>query len=72
MVWLLKNSSYIKFIGFIIKGVGDKINQAEANAAWGKYKLNGVIHDLATELNIDLSNPPAEGTTVNKTKTIWS
>jgi len=65
---LIKNCSYINFEGFIVKGIADKINQDEAEAAWGKYKLNGTVHDLATELSIDLNNPPAIGTDVTKTK----
>jgi len=65
---LIKNSSYIKFIGFTVKGIADKIDQAEAEAAWGKYQLNGSTSDLATILSIDFNNPPAVGTDIVKTK----
>jgi hypothetical protein len=35
---LIQNASYIKFMGFEIKGIADKITQNEAIAAWGLYK----------------------------------
>lgn len=43
-------SSYVKVVGFDIKGMADKITRAEAEAAWGLYiDDNGINHDLLTE-----------------------
>ena len=64
---IIRNSSYITFTGFEIKGIGDQITQMEADNAWGLYKDDlGVIHDLAEELGIDINNPALEGLEVPK------
>ena len=64
---IIKNSSYITFTGFEIKGIGDQITQAEADGAWGLYKDElGIVHDLAVELGIDINNPALAGTEVSK------
>jgi len=63
----LKNASYIKVTGFEFEGIGQDITQAMADAAWGLYKdANGVVHDLAVELNIDINDPTIRGTTISK------
>jgi len=63
----IKNSSYIKITGFEFEGVGQDITQSMADTAWGLYKdTNGVIHDLAVELNIDINDPAIRGTTISK------
>lgn len=41
------NSSYVIFQGFKIKGIGENITYAEAQANWGMYKLpDGSIHNI--------------------------
>jgi hypothetical protein len=54
---LIQNASYIRFKGFEIKGVADQITQANAKAAWGLYKEDGVIKDLICELRDALNQP---------------
>ena len=67
---LIKNSSYVKLIGFEFKGISNQITLQEAQDAWGLYKdINGVIHDLQTEMGIDISNPALIGQTINKSDT---
>jgi parallel beta-helix repeat protein len=64
---IIRNSSYITFTGFEIKGIGDQITQTEADSAWGLYKdESGVVHDLAVELGIDINDPALAGTEVPK------
>ena len=64
---IIRNSSYITFTGFEVKGIGDQITQTEADNAWGLYKdSSGVVHDLAIELGIDINDPALEGTEVPK------
>ena len=44
---IISNSSYVIFQGFKIKGIGENITYAEAQANWGLYKLpDGSIHDI--------------------------
>jgi len=67
---IIKNSSYITFTGFEVKGIGDQITQTEADNAWGLYKDDsGVVHDLAVELGIDINDPALAGTEVPKPST---
>lgn len=55
---IIKNSSFINFIGFHVKGISDQITQTEADNAWGLYKDDsGVVHDLAIELGININDP---------------
>ena len=64
---IIRNSSYIIFTGFEVKGISDHISQAEADNAWGLYKdSSGVIHDLAIDLGIDINDPTLTGTEVPK------
>jgi hypothetical protein len=43
----ISNSSYVIFKGFKVKGIGENITYAEAQANWGLYKLpDGSIHDI--------------------------
>ena len=63
----VKNSSYVKVAGFHIKGIADQITLAQVQAAWGLYKdANGVIHDLAQEMNINITDPNLYGQTLSK------
>jgi len=63
----VKNASYIKIYGFELEGVATDITQYMADNAWGKYKdSNGNIHDLATELDIDINDPSIRGTKISK------
>ena len=63
----IKNSSYIKISGLEVKGIGNLITYNEAVAAWGLYKdESGMVHDLATELGIDPSDPLLLGSTITK------
>lgn len=67
---VIKNSSYITFTGFEVKGISDQITQTEADIAWGLYKDDlGVVHDLAVELGIDINDPSLAGTEVPKPST---
>ena len=64
---LIQNASYIRVEGLEVVGVAPQITQAEAAAAWGLYKdSQGVIHDLAQEMGVDLSDPSIYGTIVSK------
>ncbi len=63
----IKYSSYVKFYGFDIKGMGDVITFEEVQAAWGLYKdANGNIHDLAEEMGIDITDPELWGQYLDK------
>ena len=67
---IIRNSSYINFTGFEVKGISDQITQTEADSAWGLYKDDlGVVHDLAVELGIDINDPALAGTEVPKPST---
>ena len=64
---LVINSSYLRIVGLEIKGMNDRISHTEAIAAWGLYKDQaGLVHDLATELNINLTDPGIIGTVIDK------
>lgn len=64
---IIKNSSYVKFIGFHVKGPGENITLEETQAAWGLYKdEGGNIHDLAVEMGIDITDPDLWGQTLDK------
>lgn len=65
---LVKNSSYVKIIGFEVKGMSETITQSEAWYNWGIYKNpnDNSIHNLATELGIDPSNPLLINQTIAK------
>lgn len=64
---IIRNSSYVTVTGFEVKGIGDQIDQTEADTAWGLYKdSSGIVHDLATELGIDINDPSLSGTEVPK------
>ncbi len=64
---IIRNSSYITFTGFEVKGISDQITQTEADNAWGLYKdSSGVVHDLAAELGININDPSIRGTEVPK------
>jgi len=64
---LVKNTSYIKIQGFEFEGIAADITQTMANNAWGLYKdTNGIVHDLAVELGIDINDPAIHGTTISK------
>lgn len=67
---LIKNSSFIKFIGFEVKGVNQSITQSEACTAWGWYKQDATditYNNLATELGLNPCDPTLIGQTINKT-----
>lgn len=68
---LIKDSSYIKFIGFEVRGVNQNITQSEACSAWGLYinpsESGTPIHNLATELNLNPCDASLIGQTINKT-----
>ncbi len=67
---IIKNSSYVKFMGFEIKGPGENITLEETQAAWGLYKdQEGNIHDLAEEMGIDITDPDLLGQTLEKPPT---
>ena len=64
---LIQNASYIRVEGLEIVGAAPQIMQAAAAAAWGLYKDNqGLIHDLALEMGVSLSDPSIYGTTIAK------
>lgn len=65
---LIKDSSYINLVGFEVKGMSESITQSEAWANWGIYKNpdDNSIHNLATELGIDPSDPSLIGQTISK------
>jgi len=68
--FLIQNASYLKIRGFEFKGIADQITQTEADSAWGLYMDSlGVIHDLAVEMGIDISDPALIGQTINKPET---
>jgi hypothetical protein len=55
---LIQNSSYLKLIGFEVRGIGWDIDLAEAYEAWGLYKTSGgVLMDLAIQMGINPSDP---------------
>ena len=59
--------SYVKFTGFEVKAMGDQITLEEAQNAWGLYMDSlGVIHDLAEEMGIDITDPDLYGQTLPK------
>ena len=63
----IKNSSYIVFSGFEIKAMGDQITLSEAQNAWGLYKdADGVEHDLADEMGVDITDPDLYGQVISK------
>lgn len=63
----IKYSSYVKFCGFEIKGMGDVITFEEVQAAWGLYMdSDGNIHDLAMEMGIDITDPELWGQYLDK------
>ncbi|WP_203258841.1 T9SS type A sorting domain-containing protein [Hyunsoonleella ulvae] len=65
--FLIQNSSYLKIYNFIFDGIADNITQQEAEDAWGLYKdTNGVIHDLETEMGIDINDPSIIGTSIDQ------
>lgn len=67
---IVKNASYVKIVGFEFKGISNQITIEEAQTAWGLYKdINGVIHDLQTEMNIDITNPDLIGQEITKPDT---
>ena len=67
----IKYSSYVKFCGFDIKGMGDVITFEEVQAAWGLYKdSQGNVHDLAEEMGIDITDPALWGQVIDKPETI--
>jgi len=67
---LLSNSSYLKFMGFEVKGIADQIAQSDAEAAWGLYKTqDGSIHDLAEEMGVDPTDPAIIGSVIDKPAT---
>ncbi|ARV14856.1 T9SS type A sorting domain-containing protein [Polaribacter sp. SA4-12] len=56
---LIKDSSYLIFEGFDIKGISDNITQTEADDAWGLYidKNDGQVYNLEDEIGISYPNP---------------
>ena len=67
---VFNNVAYVKFTGFEVKGIADKITLEEAESAWGLYKdENGVIHDLAEEMGIDITDPALWGQKLDKPNT---
>ncbi|WP_397447584.1 T9SS type A sorting domain-containing protein [Polaribacter sp. R77954] len=67
---IISNSTYINVEGFILNGIAENITKTEAESAWGLYKdSDGVIHDLAKELNIEITDPNIAGTKITKTAT---
>jgi len=67
---VFNNVAYVKFTGFEIKGIADNITQQEAEDAWGLYKdNNGVVHDLAEEMGIDITDPALWGQKLDKPNT---
>ena len=67
---LIANSSYLRFQGFEVKGIGDQINRTEAGAAWGLYKDDsGRIKDLAADLGINILDESIVDTQLDKTPT---
>jgi len=65
--FLIQNSSYIKIQNFIFDGVADNITQQQAEDAWGLYKdSNGVIHDLESEMGIDITDSSIIGTSIDQ------
>jgi len=65
--FFIKNSSYIKIMNFEFVGISDKITQDEAEKVWGIYKdVNGDIHDLADEMNVDINDPLIRGQKLDK------
>jgi hypothetical protein len=68
---LIRRSSYVKFAGFVIKGIGDQITKEQVEDAWGLYKDSlGVVHDLAQEMGIDITDPNLLGQTLDKPETV--
>jgi parallel beta-helix repeat protein len=56
---VIKNSSYITFTGFEVKGIADNITQTEADDAWGLYidNADGLIYNLEDEIGINYPDP---------------
>ena len=66
----IKNSSYVVVKGFNIKGIADNISFTQLQAAWGIYKdSNGVVHDLAQEMNINIADSNLYGQVLSKPAT---
>lgn|GEM_PF-1922480 len=64
---LIQNASYIRVEGLEVVGVAQQITQADADGAWGLYKdAQGVIHDLAQEMGININDPSIYGMTLPK------
>ncbi len=67
---VIQNAAYVKFEQFELKGIADNITEQEAIDAWGLYKdENGVIHDIAEEMGIDITDPGLWGQTLSKPET---
>ena len=67
---LIANSSYLRFQGFEVKGIGDQITRTEAGAAWGLYKDDsGTIKDLAADLGINILDESLIDQQLDKTPT---
>ncbi len=56
---LIKDSSYLIFEGFDVKGISDNITQTEADDAWGLYidKNDGKVYNLEDEIGINYPDP---------------
>jgi parallel beta-helix repeat protein len=56
---LIKDSSYLIFEGFDVKGISDTITQTEADDAWGLYidKNDGQTYNLEDEIGINYPDP---------------
>ena len=64
---LIQNASYIRVEGLEVVGVAPHITQTEADASWGLYKdAQGMIHDLAQEMGVNINNPSIYGMTIPK------
>ncbi len=69
--FLLQDASYVRVKGFIFEGVADEISQQQADEAWGLYKTeNGEVHDLESEMGIDINNSSLIGTSKDKPETL--
>lgn len=67
---VVQNNQYVKIENLTIKGIADKITEEEAVEAWGWYKdENGVIHDLAEEMDVDITDPSLWGEKIDKPAT---